>query len=60
VRRAGYLANQHAFARSSLANSAPQVQVIYDYYIVLNGLAVKLNGYRLSQLTGVGGIVYSS
>src|SRR6266576_237697 len=56
----GYLANQHFLAKSAIAKYAPQVQVIYDYYTVLNGLAVKLNGYSLSQLSSIGGIVDSS
>ena len=56
----GYLANQHSLAKSAIAKYAPQVQVIYDYYTVLNGLAVKLNGYSLSQLSSIGGIVDSS
>jgi minor extracellular serine protease Vpr len=56
---ATYLANQHALARSAIAKYAPQVQIIYDYYTVLNGFAVKLNGYSLPRLTGVGGIIDS-
>jgi minor extracellular serine protease Vpr len=54
---AGYLANQHALARSAIAGAASQVQILYDYYNVLNGFAVKLNGYSLPRLLGVGGIV---
>src|SRR5207253_3649009 len=52
----GYLANQHFLAKSAIAKYAPQVQVIYDYYTVLNGLAVRRNGYSLSQLSSIGGI----
>src|SRR6266567_3310676 len=55
-----YLANQHALAKTAIAKYTPRVQVIYDYYMVLNGLAVKLNGYSLSQLSSIGGIVDSS
>jgi minor extracellular serine protease Vpr len=54
---AGYLANQHALARSVMARAAPQVQVLYEYSTVLNGFAVKLNGFTLQRLVGVGGIV---
>lgn len=52
----GYLATGHAIERAVIAQAAPQVQIIYDFYTVLNGFAVKLNGYSLPKLAGVGGI----
>ena len=54
---ANYLATQRTVAKASLAKYAPQVRVIYDYSTVLNGLAVKLNGYNLNQMTSLPGIV---
>ncbi|HWC17486.1 MAG TPA: S8 family serine peptidase [Terriglobales bacterium] len=57
VAYAGYLASQQALARSAMAHVAPQVQVLYEYNTVLNGFAVKLNGFSLPRLVGVGGIV---
>lgn len=52
-----YLANEHAQAKSAIANIAPQVQTLVDYYNVLNGFAVKLNGASLSTLGTVGQVV---
>src|SRR6266852_1984298 len=51
-----YLAAQHGNVKAYLAQIAPQVHVIYEYSTVLNGLAVKLNGYNLDHLTGLPGI----
>lgn len=53
----GYLAAEHAQAKATIAQISPQVQVIVDYYTVLNGFAVKLNGANLHQLSTVGQVV---
>ena len=53
----GYLASEHAQAKAAIAQVSPSVQTIVDYYTVLNGFAVKLNGASLHQLTGVGQVV---
>jgi subtilisin family serine protease len=50
------LAAQRNFAKAYLAQIAPQVQVTYEYSTVLNGLAVRLNGYNLNQLSGLPGV----
>jgi subtilisin family serine protease len=52
-----YLATQRTNAIAYLAQRAPEVQVVYEYSTVLNGLAVKLNGYSLNQLTGLPGVI---
>ncbi len=60
VAYANYLANQHSSAKSAIAKQAPSVQILYEYYTVLNGFAIKLNGYSLSSLQNVGGITVVS
>ncbi len=60
VAYANYLANQHSLAKSAIAKQAPSVQILYEYYTVLNGFAIKLNGYSLSSLQNVGGITVVS
>ncbi len=51
-----YLANQRASVKAWLAKNGPQVQVIAEYSVVLNGLAVKLNGYAFNGLGGAPGV----
>lgn len=60
VSYSSYLAAQRSLAKAYLAQNAPQVQVIYEYSTVLNGLAIKLNGYNLNQLTGLPGIAQTA
>src|SRR6266700_4208280 len=60
VAYANYLANQPSSAKSAIAKQAPNVQILYEYYTVLNGFAIKLNGYSLSSLQNVGGITVVS
>jgi subtilisin family serine protease len=55
-----YLAAQHSNVKAYLAQIAPQVQVIYEYSTVLNGLAVKLNGYDLDHLSRLPGITQTA
>ncbi len=55
-----YLATEHAIIKTYLVKYAPQVQIIYDYYTVLNGFAVKLNGFSLPQLSTIPGIISTS
>jgi minor extracellular serine protease Vpr len=45
-----YLANERAAYRAFLAQRLPQAQVVAEYDTVLNGVAVKLNGVKLSAL----------
>ncbi|TMI21650.1 hypothetical protein E6H31_05165 [Candidatus Bathyarchaeota archaeon] len=51
-----YLSLQKDQARSWLARNAPEVQVIYEYSVVLNGMAVKLNGHNLDHLLSIPGV----
>ncbi len=44
------LAAAHANYRSWLARSAPRAEVVREYFYVLNGFAIKLNGTALSSL----------
>ncbi len=53
-----YLASQRDFAKAWLSNNAPEVQVIVEYSVVLNGLAVKLNGHALSHLLNAPGAAW--
>ena len=46
-----YLANERGALKGWLKNNAPEVQVLYEYSLVLNGLAVKLNGHNSNALT---------
>ncbi len=55
-----YLAGQRALVKGWLANNAPQVKVIAEYSVVLNGLAVKLNGIALNGLYNAPGITFVS
>lgn len=57
---ATYLAGQHAIVKTYLTKYAPQVQVVYEYSTVLNGFAVKLNGFNLNQVAGLPGVVSTS
>ncbi len=53
-----YLSSQREFAKAWLSNNAPEVQVIVEYSVVLNGLAVKLNGQALSHLLNAPGAAW--
>ncbi len=50
-----YLANERSLAKGWLQNNAPEVQVIDEYSIVLNGIAVKLNGHYMYNLANAPG-----
>jgi subtilisin family serine protease len=45
-----YLANGRGLAKGWLQNNAPEVQVIDEYSVVLNGIAVQLNGHSMNHL----------
>lgn len=45
-----HLARQRAAYRAWLANHAPGVEVVAEYSLVYNGLAVRLNGFPVSRL----------
>ncbi len=51
-----HLADQRNQFKGWLSSNAPQVQVIAEYSVVLNGLALKLNGYPLNGLAGAPGL----
>jgi minor extracellular serine protease Vpr len=56
-----YLANGRGLAKDWIKNNAPEVQIIDEYSIVLNGFAVQLNGHSMSHLLNAPGsswIVY--
>ncbi len=46
----------HANFRSFLANNAPKVQALREYSLVLNAVAVKLNGNQASVLASAPGV----
>lgn len=46
----GQLENQHTNFRAYLKKAAPKAQVVGDFYYLLNGVVVKLNGHGLSAL----------
>lgn len=46
----------HANFRSFLANNAPRAQVVREYFLVQNAVAVKLNGQRAEVLAGAPGV----
>ncbi|MGH9246347.1 MAG: S8 family serine peptidase [Acidimicrobiales bacterium] len=45
-----HLQNEHASFHAYLRDRMPNAEVVQEYFTVLNGMAVKLNGYRLGQL----------
>ena len=51
-----HLADEHAKAQGYLNQQAPQVEVIGEYFDVLNGVAVKLNGADPARLANGPGI----
>ncbi len=58
-----HLENTHRNYRSFIAKNAPKAEVISDYSIVANGLAIKLNGEnieKLSKYPGVRSVTYST
>jgi len=50
-----YLANGRGLAKGWLQNNAPEVQVIDEYSVVLNGIAVQLNGHSMNHLLNAPG-----
>ena len=50
-----YLANGRGLAKGWLKNNAPEVQVIDEYSIVLNAIAVQLNGHSMTHLLNAPG-----
>jgi len=50
-----YLANGRGLAKGWLKNNAPEVQVIDEYSVVLNAIAVQLNGHSMSHLLNAPG-----
>src|SRR2546428_5079815 len=50
-----YLANGRGFAKGWLKNNAPEVQVIDEYSVVLNAIAVQLNGHNMNHLLNAPG-----
>src|SRR5207249_2646681 len=52
-----HLSRQRDIARTWLARNAPEVQIIYEYSTILNGIAVKLNGHNLNHLFSIPGVV---
>src|SRR6266705_5528437 len=55
-----YLANGRASAKGWLKNNMPTVQVVDEYSIVLNALAVKLNGNAMNGLLNAPGAAFIS
>jgi len=56
-----YLANERGLPKGWIKNNAPEVQIIDEYSIVLNAIAVKLNGHSMTHLLNAPGaswIVY--
>ena len=52
-----HLENEHANFRSYLQTHAPGAEVVGEYFAVLNGVAVKLNGTPAGALTRGPGVV---
>src|SRR6266480_5220523 len=50
-----YLANGRGLAEGWLKNNAPEVKVIDEYSVVLNAIAVQLNGHSMSHLLNAPG-----
>jgi len=48
-----YLANQRGLSKGWLRANAPEVQVVYEYSIVLNGFAIKLNNHPMWHLANI-------
>jgi len=55
VSYAAYLANGRALAKGWLNNHAADVQVVDEYSVALNGLAVHLNGHNMNDLLNTPG-----
>jgi minor extracellular serine protease Vpr len=55
-----YLATQHANAKSWINGNIPGVQVIDEYTVVLNAIAVKLNGNNPNGLWNTSGASFVS
>jgi subtilisin family serine protease len=50
-----YLANGRGLAKGWIQNNAPEVQVIDEYSVALNGIAVQLNGHNANHLLNAPG-----
>ncbi len=55
-----YLANERSSAKAWLTNNMPTAQVVDEYSIVLNALAVKLNGNAMNGLLNAPGAAFIS
>jgi minor extracellular serine protease Vpr len=51
-----HLQNEHGLFRAFVKSRAPQVQVVREYFTVLNGMALKMNGAALGALAGGPGV----
>src|SRR5438128_2029062 len=45
-----YLANERGLAKGWIQHNAPELQVIDEYSVVLNAIAVQLNGHNMNNL----------
>ena len=50
-----YLANERGLSKGWMKNNAPEVQVVDEYSVVLNALAVQLNGHDVNHLLNAPG-----
>jgi len=50
-----YLANGRGLAKGWLKNNAPEVQVIDEYSVILDAIAVQLNGHDMNHLLNAPG-----
>jgi minor extracellular serine protease Vpr len=51
-----HLENEHAAFRSFLQSRAPAAEVVREYFAVLNGVAVRLNGVSIAALASGPGV----
>lgn len=47
-----HLENEHASYRSWLARNAPQAEIVREYSVVFNGIAIRLNGAAAERAAG--------
>jgi minor extracellular serine protease Vpr len=50
-----YLTNQHGLAKGWLQNKASEIQIVDEYSVVINAIAVNLNGHDQNDLRNVPG-----
>jgi minor extracellular serine protease Vpr len=53
-----YLANERGLVKTWMQSNAPEVQVVDEYSIVLNALAVHLNGHSMNNLLNAPGALW--